>query len=151
MSGTRRAIVGSDHAGVELRQALAARLAEAGFDVKDAGPPPGQSVDYPDLAGVVAAAVGGGEAELGLLVCGTGIGMSIAANKVSGVRAALVHDPFTARMASEHNDANVVCFGARVTGSDLAMAALDAFLASSPSDAERHQRRREKIGALEGI
>lgn len=147
--GRGRAIVGSDHAGVELRQALAGRLAEAGFEVRDVGPPAGESVDYPDQAGAVAAAVGGGEAELGLLVCGTGIGMSIAANKVPGVRAALVHDPFTARMAREHNDANVVCVGARVTGSDLAMAALDAFLESRASDAERHQRRRGKIGALE--
>lgn len=149
MASSRRAIVGSDHAGVELRQALANRLADAGYDVRDVGPPPGESVDYPDQAGAVATAVGAGQAELGLLVCGTGIGMSIAANKIAGVRAALIHDPFTARMAREHNDANVVCVGARVTGSDLAAAALDAFLESAPSEADRHLRRRGKIGALE--
>ncbi len=149
-SAAPRAIVGSDHAGVELRQSLAGILEGAGYAVKDVGPPPGESVDYPDQAAAVATAVGDGEADLGLLVCGTGIGMSIAANKVAGVRAALVHDPFTASMAREHNDANVVCVGARVTGSDLAVAALRAFLQASPSEADRHQRRRGKISALEG-
>ena len=141
--------MGSDHAGVDLRIALAERLAAAGYEVRDVGPPHGESVDYPDQAGTVAEAVGAGEAELGLLVCGTGIGMSIAANKVDGVRAALVHDPFTARMACEHNDANVLCVGARVTGSDLAAAALDAFLAAAPSEVDRHRRRVDKIHGLE--
>ncbi len=149
VSGTRRAVVGSDHAGVDLRTALADRLAAAGYEVRDVGPPPGESVDYPDQAGAVATAVGAGEAELGLLVCGTGIGMSIAANKVDGVRAALVHDPFTARMACEHNNANVLCLGARVTGADLAAAALDAFLDASPSEVDRHRRRVDKIHGLE--
>ena len=143
-----RAIIGSDHAGVALRQELAEALERHGFEVTDVGPPEGESVDYPDQAERVAQTVAEGGAELGVLVCGTGIGVSIAANKVVGIRAALLADPYTAAMAREHNDANVICFGARVTGAGRALAALDAFLAASPSTVERHQRRVEKMMAI---
>ena len=145
----RKAVLGSDHAAVGLRRLLSDRLAAAGYEVVDLGLAEGESVDYPDQAEAVASAVGRGEADLGVLACGTGIGMSIAANKVQGVRAALVHDPFSARMARAHNAANVICFGARVTGEELALASLDAFLDASVDEAQRHSRRRGKLASLE--
>jgi len=141
--------IGSDHAAVDLKAAFTERLAGAGWEVVDVGTTDGEAVDYPEPAARVARAVAGGEASLGVLLCGTGIGMSMAANKVPGVRAALVTDPFTAQMAREHNDANVLCLGARVTGLSLALAALDAFLAAAPSDAPRHRQRIDKIHAIE--
>ncbi len=142
--------IGSDHAAVELKALLSAHLEEAGWSVSDVGAAPGESVDYPEPAERVARAVAGGEADLGVLLCGTGIGMSIAANKVPGIRAALVSDPFTARMAREHNDANVLCLGARVTGQGRALAALEAFLAARPDPAPRHRRRLDRLHAIEG-
>ena len=142
--------LGSDHAAVELKALMAAHLAEAGWTVQDVGAAPGESVDYPVPAEQVARAVAAGEADLGVLLCGTGIGVSIAANKVAGIRAALVSDPFTAQMAREHNDANVICFGARVTGQSVALAALQAFLAAEPDPAPRHRRRLDRLRAIEG-
>lgn len=144
------AYVGSDHAAVELKAALAQALERAGWTVVDVGTSAGEPIDYPQPAGRVARAVASGEAALGVLACGTGIGVSIAANKVAGIRAALVSGPFSARMAREHNDANVLCFGARVTGVGLALAALEAFLAAAPSSEARHRRRIDGIHALEG-
>lgn len=141
-------VVASDHAGVELRQQIAQQLRARGLQVEDLGPAPGESVDYPDYAAKVASRVSVAEADLGVLVCGTGIGMCIAANKYPGVRAALLSDAFTGAMAREHNDANVVCLGARVTGPGVAAMALDAFLDSSPSENPRHQRRIEKLNSL---
>ena len=104
-------------------------------------------MDYPDQAGTVAEAVGAGEAELGLLVCGTGIGMSIAANKVAGIRAALVHDPITASLAAQHNNANVLCLGGRLMAKEYAISLVDAWL-ETPFEA-RHQHRLDKIATLE--
>jgi len=143
-----RIVFGSDHAGLSLR-AVAVRVArEAGLEVEDLGPFSADSVDYPDFAARVGGAVASGSARLGVLVCGTGIGMSIAANKVKGVRAALCGTEFEARMARAHNDANVLCLGERVTGPGLAGAIVAAFLAQ-PFEGGRHQRRVEKISALD--
>ncbi len=143
-----RIVLGSDHAGLALR-AEAARVArEAGLEVVDLGPVAGESVDYPDFAERVARAVAGGEARLGVLVCGTGIGMSIAANKVKGVRAAHCTTEYEARMARAHNDANVLCIGERVVGLGLGGAIVAAFL-SQPFEGGRHQRRVDKISALD--
>ncbi len=143
-----RVVFGSDHAGLALR-AEAVRVArEAGFEVDDLGPAAGESVDYPDFAERVATAVAGGKARLGVLVCGTGIGMSIAANKVKGVRAAHCTTEYEARMARAHNDANVLCIGERVVGLGLGGAIVAAFL-SQAFEGGRHQRRVDKITALD--
>jgi ribose 5-phosphate isomerase B len=143
-----RVVLASDHAGLSLR-AEAARVArEAGFEVEDLGPFTTDSVDYPDYAERVAAAVTGGGARLGILVCGTGIGMSIAANKVKGVRAAHCTTELEARMARAHNDANVLCIGERVVGLGLGGAIVAAFLGQS-FEGGRHQRRVDKISALD--
>ncbi len=143
-----RIVLGAAHAGLALR-AEAVRVArEAGLEVVDLGPAAGESVDYPDFAERVARAVAGGEARLGILVCGTGIGMSIAANKVKGVRAAHCTTEYEARMARAHNDANVLCIGERVVGLGLGGAIVAAFL-SQPFEGGRHQRRVDKISALD--
>lgn len=143
-----RFLVGSDHAGVGLRRALAAHLTARGHDVEEIGPArEDERADYPDAAGEVARAVARDEGARGVLVCGTGIGMSIAANKVRGVRAALAHDPVTARLAAEHNAANVLCLGARLLAAPYAVTCLDAWLDTGFE--ARHQRRIDKIAALE--
>jgi len=143
-----RVVAGSDHAGLGLR-AEALRVArELGFEVEDLGPFAAESVDYPDYARKVAEAVASGRARLGVLVCGTGIGMSIAANKVRGVRAALCTTEYEARMARAHNDANVLCLGERVLGAGQAGAVVRAFL-EQPFEGGRHQKRVDKISALE--
>lgn len=144
-----KVIVGSDHAGLALR-AEAVRVAkEDGFEVEDLGPSSAESVDYPDFARKVAEAVAAGRARLGILVCGTGIGMSIAANKVKGIRAALCTTEFEARMARAHNDANVLCLGERVIGVGLGGSVVKAFLAAS-FEGGRHERRVRKVRELEG-
>jgi len=143
-----RIVFGSDHAGLALR-AEAMRVArEAGFDVEDLGPFSSESVDYPDQAARVAAVVTSGNARLGVLVCGTGIGMSIAANKVKGIRAAHCTTELEARMARAHNDANVLCMGERVIGLGLGGAIVAVFLAQA-FEGGRHQRRVDKISALD--
>jgi ribose 5-phosphate isomerase B len=143
-----RVIFGSDHAGLGLR-AEAIRVArEQGLEVDDLGPFSGDSVDYPDYARKVAEAVAAGKARFGVLVCGTGIGMSISANKVKGVRAAHCTTEYEARMARAHNDANVLCIGERVLGAGQAGAVVGAFL-SQPFEGGRHQRRVDKIKAME--
>ena len=143
-----RIIAGSDHAGLRLR-AEAVRIArEKGFEVEDLGPFAGDSVNYPDYARRVAEAIAAGRARFGLLVCGTGIGMSIAANKVQGVRAALCGSEFEARMARAHNDANVLCLGERVLGAGLAGAVVAAFLEQA-FEGGRHQQRLDKVRAIE--
>ena len=143
-----RIIAGSDHAGLQLR-AEAVRIAkEKGFEVEDLGPFSGESVDYPDYALRVAEAVAAGRARFGLLVCGTGIGMSIAANKVKGIRAAHCGTELEARMARAHNDANVLCIGERVLGFGQGGAVVAAFL-DQPFEGGRHQRRVDKIRALD--
>ena len=145
---SERIVAGSDHAGLALRAEAVKTARAAGFEVEDLGPFSGESVDYPDHARQVAEAVAAGRARFGLLVCGTGIGMSIAANKVKGIRAALCTSEFEARMARAHNDANVLCLGERVLGAGLAAAVVKAFL-ETPFEGGRHARRVEKIGALE--
>ena len=136
-------IVGSDHAGLELKRELSGVAAELGYEVVDIGTHTSDSTDYPDYAHQVASAVARGEG-LGLLVCGTGVGMSIAANRHPGVRAALCGDVFTASMSRQHNDANVLCIGARVVGGGLAAEILKAFL-SATFEGGRHERRVKKI------
>ncbi len=143
-----RVVAGSDHAGLTLR-AEAVKVAKAkGFEVEDLGPHAPDSVDYPDFAVAVSRAVAEGKARFGILVCGTGIGMSMAANKVPGVRAALCHTEWEARMTRAHNDANVLCLGERVTGGGLGVAIVEAFL-TTPFEGGRHQRRVEKLNALD--
>lgn len=139
--------VGSDHAAVGLRNAVVAHLRTRGFEVVEVGPAEGERVDYPDEGAKVARAVAAGEAERGVLICGTGIGVSIAANKVAGIRAALVHDVTTARLAAQHNRANVLCIGGRLLAEPLALECVDTWL-DTPFE-ERHQHRLDKITALE--
>ena len=143
-----RVVAGSDHAGLTLR-AEAVKVAKAkGFEVEDLGPQAPDSVDYPDFAVAVSRAVAEGKARFGILVCGTGIGMSMAANKMPGVRAALCHTEWEARMTRAHNDANVLCLGERVTGGGLGAAIVEAFL-TTPFEGGRHQRRVDKLNALD--
>jgi ribose 5-phosphate isomerase B len=136
--------IASDHAGVELKAVLSNVIRACGRDVLDLGPADATSVDYPDFAHRVAKVVASGQADMGVLICGTGIGMSLSANRHPGVRAALCHDAFTAEMARRHNDANVVCLGARVTGPGVAEQILRIFL-DTPFEGGRHRRRVEKI------
>jgi ribose 5-phosphate isomerase B len=144
-----RIALGSDHAGYGLKSVLAAHLAEAGHQVEDLGADSADlPVDYPDMGYAVGVAVAGDRAEAGVCVCGTGIGIAIAANKVPGVRAAVVHDVTTARLAREHNDANVLCLGARVVGEAVAVEALDTFVATVFA-AGRHQRRIDGLARLD--
>ena len=137
-------VIASDHAGVELKARIVEILSQSGVEVRDLGPADATSVDYPDFAHRVAHAVSAGEAERGILICGTGIGMSMAANRHPGVRAALCHDAFTAEMARLHNDANVLCIGGRTTGIGVAEQIVQLFL-DTPFEGGRHQRRVEKI------
>ena len=132
--------LGADHAGVALKATLAEALSAAGHPVLDLGTNGTASVDYPDFAAAVAAAVLDGRARFGVLVCGTGIGISMAANRHAGIRCALVHDVTGARLSREHNDANVLALGARVIGPEVALDALKAFLAT-PFAGGRHERR----------
>ena len=132
--------LGSDHAGYQLKEALKKHLEEKGWQVFDAGTDSEESCHYPLFAGIVAERVAAGEAVWGVLVCGTGIGMSMAANRNPGVKAALCPSIFHARMARRHNDANVLCLGARITGIDLALSILDEFLLTK-FEGGRHKKR----------
>ena len=140
--------VGADHAGFPLKEDLKACLKEQGYEVLDLGTDSHESVDYPDFAARVAAAVASGKVPWGMLVCGTGIGMAITANKIPGVRAACCADPFSARMARAHNDANVLTMGGRVVGAGLAREIVKAWL-ESRFEGGRHAQRTAKIQALE--
>lgn len=141
--------IACDHAALELKNAVKKHLTDRGFEVVDFGINEPGSVDYPDYALPVAEAVAGGKADKGILICGTGIGMSICANKVKGIRCALCSDTFSARATREHNDANVLAFGERVVGGGLALDIVDAFLDTPFSNAERHIKRIDKITAIE--
>jgi ribose 5-phosphate isomerase B len=143
-----RIAVGSDHAGYLLKQFLSAHLADLGHDVDDLGTHSEQVVDYPEFGAAVGLAVTQGRADIGLCACGTGIGISIAANKIQGVRAAVVHDATTARLARAHNHANVVCMGGRMVGHEVAKDAIDTFLSTAPIGG-RHDRRVEEIAVLD--
>ena len=140
-----RIAVGSDHAGYALKSEIVARLTCAGHDVLDLGTDSAEvSVDYPVFGRAVGEAVADERAERGVCVCGSGIGIGMAANKVRGIRAAVVHDTTTAQLARRHNDANVLCLGQRTTGPSEAIDAVDAFLATG-FDGGRHQRRIDQI------
>ena len=144
-----RLALSSDHAGYELKRDLAAILVQQGHAVHDLGCHSTAPVDYPDAAESVALALRNGEADRGIIVCGSGAGVSIAANKFPGIRAAVCHDTYTAHQAVEHDDLNVVCIGARVIGPALALEIVEAFLGASFSGEDRHLRRLEKILAIE--
>ncbi len=137
--------IASDHAGFDLKDKLAAALREMGYPVLDLGTDNTDSVDYPDYAASLARSLSEGRAGRGVLVCGTGIGISIAANRHAGVRAALCHDSLSARLSRQHNDANVLALGARLIGSETALDCLRTFLETS-FEGGRHQRRVDKLG-----
>ncbi len=137
-------VVASDHAAVELKRVVVELLAARGEPYTDLGPADDRSVDYPDYAHRLVAEITAGRAESGILICGTGIGMSMAANRHPGIRAALCHDAYTAEMARRHNDANVLCLGARVVGTGVAEQVVEVFLATA-FEGGRHQRRVTKI------
>lgn len=141
---TGRIIVGSDHAGLPLKGPLVSHLEERGWEVEDVGTQTSESVDYPDFAHRVAGAIASGEHTIGLLVCGSGVGMSISANRHAGVRAVLCSEPYSAAMSRAHNDANVLCMGARVVGPGLGAEILDAFIGGA-FEGGRHARRVGKI------
>ena len=144
-----RIALSADHAGYVLKQELAAKLAQQGHDVLDLGTHSTAPVDYPDSAEAVALALHEGQAERGIIVCGSGAGVSIAASKFPGIRAAVCHDTYTAHQAVEHDDLNVLCLGARVIGGALALEISEAFLEARFSGEERHQRRLNKVNSIE--
>lgn len=143
-----RIAIGSDHGGFRLKQEVIAYLGRNGYEFKDFGTYSAESVDYPDFAQAVAEAVRSGAFDQGIILCGTGIGVSIAANKVPGIRAAVCHDTFSARASREHNDANILTLGERVTGPGLACDIVAAWLAAD-FHGGRHARRVAKITAIE--
>jgi ribose 5-phosphate isomerase B len=139
--------VGSDHAGFQLKELLAKHLVERGIEVVDVGTHSTDRVDYPDFGAAVGRAVADGRAQLGVAVCGSGLGICMAANKVPGVRAATVHDATSARLSREHNDANVICLGERLVGPEVATDAVDAWL-DAVFQGGRHSDRVAKLDAL---
>ena len=143
-----RIAIGSDHAGFRLKQVLLEHVASLGHESSDFGCPDETSVDYPDFAVPLAQAVIAGEQDLGILICSTGVGMSIAANKLKGIRAALCHDTFSARRARQHTDANILCLGSWCIGEGAARDVVEAFLGGE-FQGGRHVRRLEKVRALE--
>jgi ribose 5-phosphate isomerase B len=145
-----RIVVGSDHAGFRAKETIKKYLEGAGYPVEDVGTHSEESVDYPDYAKAVGERVAAGNDSLGVVVCGTGIGVSIAANKVEGIRAALAHDSLTARRAREHNDANVIALGGKVVGEDEAIAIVQEFLGAKFAGG-RHQRRVDKISEMDRV
>jgi ribose 5-phosphate isomerase B len=144
-----RIALSADHAGFELKQQVGAHLTRQGHEVIDLGTHSTGPVDYPDSAEAVAEALFEGQVNRGVIICGSGAGVSIAANKFPGIRAAVCHDTYTAHQAVEHDDMNVLCIGARVIGVALACEIIEAFLKASFSREERHQRRLNKILAIE--
>ena len=141
--------IGCDHGALELKNALIPHLEQRGYQVKDFGTYTADSCDYPDFAGVAAKAVAAGECEKGIVLCTTGIGVSIVANKIRGIRCALLSDVMSARMTREHNDTNMMALGAGVVGQMLALEIVDTWLGTEFSHNERHQRRIDKLMALE--
>ncbi len=140
--------IGCDHGGLELKESIISHLKDRGFEVKDFGTYTKDSVDYPDIASKVCPEVLNGNCEFGILICGTGIGISIAANKHKGIRAALCSDPYSAAKTKEHNNANVICLGGRVTGPDLANTIVDAYI-DAKFEGGRHENRIGKITDIE--
>jgi len=146
-----RVAIAADHAGFELKREIGLLVAGLGHDVRDLGAFDAEPSDYPDFARLVGEAVVGGDADRGVLICGSGVGASIAANKISGVRAAVCHDTYSARQGVEHDDMNVLVLGSRVVGLELARELAGAFLGARFSNEERHRRRLEKVRALEKL
>jgi ribose 5-phosphate isomerase B len=144
-----RIALGSDHAGFELKQALASYLRELGHEITDEGTYSSAPVDYPDYAEAVGRAVLSGHAERGVLICGSGVGACVAANKLRGIRAGLCHDTYSAHQGVEHDDMNVLVLGSRVIGAELAKDLVRTYVSATFSGAERHRRRLTKILALE--
>ena len=144
-----RISIGSDHAGYAYKSILAGELAEAGHEVIDEGTHGTEAVDYPDYASAVAERVAAGDADRGVLICGSAVGVCIVANKVPGIRAGVCHDTYSARQCVEHDDANVLCLGERVIGIELARAVLSSFLEAQFTGAPRHQRRLDKLLEVE--
>jgi ribose 5-phosphate isomerase B len=146
-----RIAIGSDHAGFNLKKVIINLLSELGHSWEDFGCYNENSVDYPDFGEVVAKAVARGDFEQGILICSTGIGMSMVANKIPGIRAALCHDTFSAHRAREHNDANILCLGGWITGKGLACEIVATYLKSEFSGEQRHVKRLEKMQVLESL
>ena len=141
--------LGADHAGFPLKGAVAQRLTALGHELLDCGTGSEAACDYPDFALEVARAVAEGRAERGVMLCGSGVGACVAVNKVPGARGAICHDTFSARQGVEDDDLNILCLGARIVGSSLALEVLEAWVRASFSGAERHTRRRDKVTAIE--
>lgn len=142
--------IGADHGGYPLNERVIAELSRAGHEIIDFGTHVGSVADdYPDYAVAVGEAIQRGDAEIGILVCGSGVGASVAANKLNGIRAALCGDTYSGRQSREHDDCNVLCLGARVVGVELALEIVRAFVAAKFSGEARHQRRLEKVKAIE--
>lgn len=144
-----RIVVGADHRGYQLKGVLAEAIRAAGHDVLDVGTNGPESVDYPDIALAMGQALQDGGAERGVLVCGSGVGAAIAANKLAGIRAAICHDTYSAHQGVEHDDMNVLCLGSRVIGDELAREIVQAFLNASFSGEERYRRRLAKVEQME--
>ena len=144
-----RIVVGADHRGYCLKDVIAEQWRAAGHEVLDVGTNGDESVDYPDLALAVAKAIRNGQAERGVLVCGSGVGAVVAANKIAGIRAGLCHDTYSAHQGVEHDDMNMVCMGSRVIGEELALEIVKAFVGASFSGEERYRRRLAKVRELE--
>ncbi|MBB6054939.1 bifunctional allose-6-phosphate isomerase/ribose-5-phosphate isomerase RpiB [Tolumonas osonensis] len=140
--------IGSDHVGYEMKRDIMAYLIEKGIECKDFGPYSTERADYPDFAVAVSKAVINGEYDKGILICGTGIGISIAANKVNGIRAVVCSEPYSAQLSRQHNDTNILAFGARVIGIELAKMIVDHWLQAN-YEGGRHQGRVDKIKAIE--
>jgi RpiB/LacA/LacB family sugar-phosphate isomerase len=145
-----RLVIGSDHAGYELKQELLEFLHASGYEVLDVGTHSTASVDYPDYAEAVATALRGGRAERGVLICGSGVGACVAANKIPGIRAGLCHDSYSAHQGVEHDDMNVLVLGSRVIGAELAKELVRTYLHASLINEERYLRRLGKVKAIEG-
>lgn len=144
-----RIAIGADHAGFHLKETLIGTLRDGGHDVVDVGTDSDAAVDYPDFTETVALAVRRGDVDRGVMICGSGVGASVAANKVPGVRAAVCHDSYSAHQGVEHDDVNVLVLGARIIGAALAAEVLEVFLGARFSEAERHRRRLGKVRRLE--
>jgi RpiB/LacA/LacB family sugar-phosphate isomerase len=145
-----RIVVGADHRGFALKEALVAHLKSQGHEIVDVGTDNGADpVDYPDIAVDVSKPILAGEAERGLVICGSGVGAAIAANKIAGIRAGLCHDTYSAHQGVEHDDMNVVCMGSRVIGEELAREIVDAFIGAKFIEEERYKRRLAKVNALD--
>jgi ribose 5-phosphate isomerase B len=141
-------IIGADHRGAEAASRVAERLITLGHQVRTVSPPPGEACDYPEPAYDVGQAISRGECQMGVLICGTGVGMCMAANKIDGVRAANVHDEITAELSRSHNNANIICLSADLLGPRLIDKVVEVFLAT-PFAGGRHDRRLQKIAAIE--